>query len=202
MTPKTLIVGLGMGRSGTTSLAEMLRSTGEAAVSHELNPLRRKFVNNTAAGWNCPQDAETMVGIALSRPQAFVGDVGHFWLPHVPYLRHLGQVAGVRMVELAVQRRRADVVDSLFRRWEARGHQPFTHSTEGWDAATPLVTGGDMRQQIGYYYDYYYAVLAQLGVRVFPIEALNDAAGVRSILDHIGIQGDGKVGVRLNQRAS
>jgi len=85
--PGKVIMILGTGRNGSTSLAEALKKLPNSLVSHERPPL---------VYW---QDAESQLDFHLRfsklsrRYFRFVIDASHWWLPHINYLKKsIGQI--------------------------------------------------------------------------------------------------------------
>ena len=165
-----IVVGLGTGRCGTHSLAELLNLQPGSDVYHEAKPplLWRNEPNPTRH---------------LRRQAKLVGDVGFYYLPHV------GQVwdalPEARFVCLI--RPRAETVASFVRYMpRERNWLQSYGDRSGWDASFPTYDSSlTFEQAAGAYWDEYYDRATDLECdrfRVFPMENLNTQAGVEQIL--------------------
>jgi len=76
MSDITHVIGIGTGRSGTTSLAALLDGCDGAHVTHEAAP---------CLPWDVgPKHIGRALGFLEARTEAaVVGDVGYYWLPYV-----------------------------------------------------------------------------------------------------------------------
>jgi len=166
------VIGLGTGRSGTTSLAALLNAQRGAHVGHESYP------------WTLPWSPDPAdikkAGKWLGEQDGYlVGDVSHAWLPMVQYLD------GVRCI--ALRRRVEDTVDSFVRAIPAAYIQEDGTHGRAEFPTYDLPERGAWRR---YVQVYHFWADAEPSVRVFPMNALNSRAGQRHILRAAGVPAD------------
>src|SRR5689334_17661165 len=177
---RTIVLGMGTGRCGTHTLAELLNRQPDARVTHEQPPLLT---------WRpCPGRSairERLERIKRTRPQRLVGDVALFYLPYVE--EALALEPNLRVIGL--ERPREEVITS-FCRWADTVHPlptdhwaadppPGWHHDPIWTRIFPQYPGHASREErIGRYWDDYHRAAAELArkhpgrVRVFPTDAL------------------------------
>lgn len=182
-----LAIGLGTGRCGTVSLAELLDHQPGARVTHERRPL---------LPWE-PDEALYRARLETFRSDeaALVGDVGPYYLPYAPWL--LRDVDEVRLV--CLQRDRDAVIGSFFARTGRRNHWTADHGSRWradpeWDRCFPTYATDSKEEAIGRYWDEYYRRAGELArrhparFRIFDMEAaLNDRRGQERLLDFVGV---------------
>src|SRR5262249_28456459 len=103
----SIILGLGSGRCGTHTLAEVLGQQPEAHFTHEQPPL---------LAWRrappAPGIRERLVRLRRTRLGRYIGDVASFYLPYAE--EAIAAEPGIRMI--CLERPREEVVAS-FGRW-------------------------------------------------------------------------------------
>lgn len=191
--PGRLILGLGTGRCGLTSLTRLLRQqTADVAVTQERPP---------ALPWEPDYEAfafqrdcfQTLLGV-----HRFVGDVASWWLPYLDQV--IAAFPDCRIV--ALQRDRAGTVASFEavlgfgsdapNHWSEHDGQVWRRDAR--DVCYPSDPVADRAVAIGRYWDGYTATLAAWArsrpelIRVVPIEALNQPAEVDQLLRFLGFE--------------
>ncbi len=190
-----IILGIGTGQCGTRALAALLNSQPDAHVTHEDPPLLPWRRNPK---W--PGIRERLGRFRTSRPQRFIGDVAHYYLPYVE--EAIALEPGLRII--CLERARDEVI-SGFDRWLGAAHpMPMDHWSarplEGshhdliWTRTFPQYETQGREEGIGRYWDEYHSRARDLSrrfpenVRVFPTRgALGMEAGQRDLLTFAGI---------------
>lgn len=186
-----VVIGLGSGRCGTRSLAELLNLQPDSFVSHEALPMP----------WNRHPDVTSlMIGRLLERTASITGDVGYYWINYVEDLLSARPEAKF----ICLKRDRQEVIDSM---WDfTRGLN--VHPTDDWFRMYPRYKA-DRKEAIGLMWDDYYEIAENLELLypesfvIFAIHRLNIEDGIKSILDFAGIPKDEQVvktGIHLNKR--
>jgi hypothetical protein len=199
--PPTIVLGMGTGRCGTHTLAELLNAQQDAVVTHEQPPL---------LVWSA-RDARTAIAarigrIKRTRAQRLIGDVASFYLPYVDAA--IALEPSIRVVVL--ERPREEVVES-FVRWLDRVHAlplnhwaaepaPGWHHDPVWSRIFPKYPIADREEAIRRYWDEYHETATTLAkrfpenVRIFPMhETLNTDTGVADLLSFVGIPPESRV---------
>jgi hypothetical protein len=186
-----LIIGIGTGRSGSTSLTKFLQQQHGAVVSHE-RPPRLPWVPNT-------QRAKVHLRLFeyLLAENKLVGDVSHWWLPYLDYVFDSFPTAKV----VALQRDREQTIRS-FENIKSYGDFHFNHwhdhggvgwRTTKWDECYPKYETKDRFEAIGQYWDEYYETVKEwrLGkphqIFLAPVDILNSREGQDELLTFLGI---------------
>ncbi len=206
-----IVIGMGTGRSGSASLTRILRKQKSSCFAHEYPP---------RMGWvKQPQRLEMhfrRFGI-LRRYNAFVGDVAHWWLPHVENILELHD--DVRFV--AMQRDKEMTIQSFlnikwFKGLDVPGavnhwvdHDGTFFAENAWDDAYPKYDASDLPTALGMYWDEYYATCEELQKRhpesfkIFMTEDLGDQKYQSRILQFCGFDGGVTVpNLHLNKSGS
>ena len=204
---KSFIFGIGSGRSGTLSLANVLNNQTGTFVTHEFRAFNedRSLTrpHRVPIPWETSKnELDEAISAVAAYPYTRVGDVASFWLPHLPYVFTLG--APVRVVVL--WRARNEVVESFEKHVGDKNHW-MKHDGKkwrlepNWDRAFPKMEAATRAEAIGKYWDLYYDMANELAlgfpdsVRIWPVNVLNDRRGLREMLEFVGIP-------RKNQRLS
>lgn len=217
---RVVVVGLGCGRCGTSSLAELLRACG-GRVTHESNQPDCRVTL-----WDPDEAREAVVARRLAHwraragPAGLAGDVNYAHLPRAG--AYLAAGDDVRVV--AVRRDRAATVKS-YAAWTEPGgaggslrsrdhwtpHDGGDRQLDEWDLTFPKFPGATSKLgAIGAYYDAYDAGLEQLRARhgdgrVLVLESprLFDDAGLqRKLFAFLGLRGAAPVtGLHANAQA-
>lgn len=190
---KQLIVGLGTGRCGTFTLAQLLNDQLDTHAWHELRPI---------LPWDGSGDINLILNQMLARPERRVANIS-LNLPHyVPPL--LDRFPTLKVIVMC---RNAGATAASYVRWlGTHGGGNRWSATQSkrdeWYAAYPHLEDAD---EIGVYAcaarfcDEFYDAMNWLYTRYFPrvhcvqMDALNNEAGVRDVLDFVGIPRDQQV---------
>lgn len=134
-TPGKVLFVIGTGRNGSTSMANALRCLPNSLITHERPPLLH---------WRDPQQrlAFHIRFIEISRRYfAFVGDVSHWWLPHLSELSEsLGEIKVIHL------QRQPELTVASFIRLKSRQGKSYNHWVEpqaswwtrdSWDSCYP-----------------------------------------------------------------
>jgi len=172
-----LIFGLGTGRCGSTSLANLL------GLDHEGDP---------KLPWAFSQYAlDNKLGYLLFLEKR--GDVGMYYLPYVEAILRIFPKAKF----VCLKRDRDETVESFKKKIGRRNHW-LVHNGNGWeldlnwDDKYPKYDLLNRDEAIGRYWDEYYTEAERLQsehpsrFEIFPIETLNSKKGQDSIFDFIG----------------
>jgi len=197
--PGKLIIGLGTGRNGSTSLAALLDQSEDAYITHELPPILY---------WS-PTDAQLAFHLrrfrVLADFYAHVGDVSHWWLTCVDAIRE-----AFPDVSFVGVRRDVDETLRSFERIKGEGRGAINHwqrhdgsywSRNIWDPCYPKTGApcsprsseqelheqrrGALRQYIE---DYNARMESDASVLVLATEELNDPHVVDRLRAHAGIE--------------
>ena len=195
---QAIILGMGTGRCGTHTLADLLNLQPDSSFTHEQPPL---LPWDPAPGK--PVIQERLARIRRTRPQRFVGDVSLFYLPYVEDA--IAAEPGVKII--CLERPKEEVVAS-FCKWSDTVHPlptdhwavepaPGWHHDPLWTRIFPQYAEPASREdRIRRYWDEYHDRSTELAgrfpdsVRTFPTDALNSEVGVRDILKFAGIPPD------------
>lgn len=206
-----IIIGMGTGRSGSASLTRLLRKQKDSSFAHEYPP---------RMGWDKqPQRLDTHFRRfnILRRYNAFVGDVSHWWLPHVEEVLELHE--DVRFV--AMQRNKEKTIESFlsikwFKGVDAPGavnhwvdHDGTFFKENAWDDAYPKYDVSDLPTALGMYWEDYYGTCEELQkkypdtFRIFRTEELGDRKYQSRILQFCGFDGGVTIpNLQLNKSGS
>lgn len=188
-----LVIGLGTGRSGSTSLTLLLMAQKGACFAHEHPP---------DLSWAEAEGTDRLRFhlqryALLTQMYDFVGDVGHWWLPRVKSIAAF--FPDFRAV--VMKRDRAATVESFLKVKGGGGEGSVNHWMDHdgsywtrvpFDRCYPSYRAGSMAEAIGLYWDEYYATCDRLAeaypgqIRTFDITALKDPAGQEEILRFCG----------------
>jgi len=216
---KQLILGIGTGRCGTSSLAILLDDQPGFDVSHEFRYPKRKgrsYRRITYKGkgallpWDVRQGAQQFSKVRdelESRTVPFFGDVAFY---HLPYIQtHYAQTFDDIKV-ISIQRDREETINS-YDNWVGRHNHWFEHDGSRWnhdpcwDRCFPNFNEANNRKQaIGMYWDHYYEQVNELTTHfdVFKMRTrdLNNEKRINELLvDFLGIDDPVcRVGIKAN----
>lgn len=186
-----LVLGAGTGRSGSTSLTQLLAAQPGSYFSHEHAP--RLSWQSTSARF----EFHLRRFRALQRGFASFGDVSHWWLPRFEAL--LGAFPDLRMIVL--KRDRLETIASFLKVKGGEGKGGINHWIDHdgrfwrqniWDECYPKYEAAGSREAIGAYWDDYYRQAEELqrrhpdSLRIFPTAHLSSPDGQREILAFAG----------------
>lgn len=206
---KKLIIGLGTGRCGTTSLGRFLNAQSGIRIFHEgetddgeQHPLPWEVDHEKLLHW-----LATLERYAAGNE--YYGDIGMYFLPYAEYL--IGRFPDIKLV--CLKRDRKEVVAS-YMKWTKNRNHWLNHDGSvwakhpPWDVAFPKFDEPDKSKAIGLYWDGYYREVERLiglypeNIACFAMTAMNHINGRRAILDFIGYTGPRQLGgyYRVNRR--
>jgi len=189
-----MIIGLGSGRCGTTSLTNLLNFQKDSFFSHEMIP---------HLNWNFQTlEINTRLEELSKYPAKNSGDVSCYYLNYVTYINSV--LPDTKFICLF--REREKVVTSFSNHcikrdfWTNnpnREHSPV-------EVSFPKYPITDKKIAIGMYWDEYYKKASELAkklsnFRIFHITELNSTRGVKEILDFAGFDKSDQV-IRTNVR--
>jgi hypothetical protein len=193
MQGRRIILGIGSGRCGTRSLANLLNRQQGTHITHEEPP---------RLPWRVPHDralAQRLAQMRRVRKEPIVGDVASYFLPYLE--QAIDDSPTIRVV--CLKRPRQEVISSFCRwidkvhplptnHWSARPEPPWHHEPV-WTRVFPQYDLSDREQGIGRYWDEYYERAAALArqfpdhLRIFDwLAALNTEGGQRELLEFCG----------------
>jgi hypothetical protein len=185
---KKVIIGLGTGRCGTTSLSELLSLQDDSDVTHETNGKNQFLVN-----WlKNEEDLTKIINFIDDKKKSFKGDVAFWYLPYVESLIEV--YPGVKFV--VIQRNKEEVINSYLNwvknprnHWSSNPDDSFTKCR--WDKCYPKFIG-NKREALEKYIDYYKLEVERLSqlykdkFKIIDINDLNDYDKVEDILTFCG----------------
>ena len=187
----TLIVGIGTGRSGSTTLTQLLNKQQNALFSHE-HPSRLSWKKNQSR-FNFHQKRFDL----LLNKFNFAGDVSHWWLPYLDDI--LQMYKNVRVV--ALKRDCQSTVESFLRIKGGVGKGAINHWIEHdgkfwtkniWDECYPSFKTKSMEKAIEQYWTEYYDQVEKLigkypnSIRLFSTESLSEHNTQKDMLSFCG----------------
>jgi len=127
---KTLVIGIGTGRSGTTSLAQLLDMQPNSKIYHEHSPLLPWIIDK--------QLLRFKLDSFLKLDYELVGDVGMYYLPYVPFI--LKEYPKVKMVYM--ERDLQGTLNSFLKKTKNKNHWNYHMGEEynldpEWDPCFP-----------------------------------------------------------------
>ncbi len=188
---RQLVIGVGTGRSGSTTLVKLLQKQHGAVIGHE-RPPRLPWLPNTQRLKVHLRCFEQL--LAANR---LVGDVSHWWLP---YLRYLFD-AFPTMKVVALERDREQTIRS-FEKIKGSGERAINHWCDHngagwrrniWDECYPSYDIKDRFEAIGRYWDEYHETVEEWRSRnpdrIFhaTIDILDSREGQDELFDFLGI---------------
>lgn len=191
MENKRVIIGLGSGRCGTSSLATLLNAQFDSCVTHE---------EGVPLPWNAIDrhyhiNRETI----LNYPHKVTGDVAFWWLRYTGNL--VKDFPNIKMV--CLKRDKKDTVKSMIKCSNIFGSNHYTSEFSGyydhnkWPLDGPDATvmrscfpkyNLPLEEAIGAFYDEYYMLAEKCekalpdNFKIFPMDYLNTQEGVIEIL--------------------
>jgi hypothetical protein len=153
---KKLIIGLGTGRCGTTSLTKFLCLQQSAFVTHEHKASR--------IGWyRSYVGVKTFIEETLRYPYNIVGDVAFFLLPYVEYIiKEFEDKAELYFI--CLKRNKVETINSFRRKqgWNTKNRHPWYEGPDfphfNWDKCYPKFGFLSQEDAMSYYWDMYYEI--------------------------------------------
>lgn len=178
-----LVIGLGTGRCGTHSLADLLALQPDTTALHQPKPCLPWHIDYGWYGEVAP--------LVAAQPTGVVALVGWYYLNYVDLL---ARDHDVRVACLQRDRDRTVAsIDRLTRQFDHWSNRPPDASANtAWRPLFPQYDVADKVEALGRYWDEYHERCDALAarhpgrVRTFPTEALNDAGSVAELLEHLG----------------
>lgn len=188
---KHLLLGLGSGRCGTTSLTMLWNSQDDCFASHESLPL---------VPWEISEGRFTFHKERLQilmDMHAYVGEVCSSWLPYFEEI--VRSFPNVRAVVL--KRDKQSTVNSFYKITGSGKKGAINHWMEHdgtffkkdpWDLFFPTYESNNMKDAIGRYWEEYYQIAEMLcekypeNIRIFSMDVLNDEEKQKELLRFCG----------------
>lgn len=195
--PGRVVVGLGTGRCGTTSLHRLFKAQPSTRSTHEI------FGPNHP--WDAPESEmrDLVARFLHSAPGSDVlADVSFAWLPYVDMLREACARNGVDVRFLCLQRDMAGYVASMSKWLRGKNHfieydpedPRYIPCKNGWEKCYPKYVeprSNPLSSQLERYWreynaEAYFQASDHDDFDIFHTDALNSAEGVYNILKHAG----------------
>ena len=194
------VIGYGMGRCGTQSLAHLLNSQPDSKFSHEMDGCHW-----FPALCDYPGVVERLK--LRAEKHAFVGDVGYSWVQQIP--RIIEDFPDVKFIH--TWRDKEETIESFWNvsqdRIEAIQTPTAWASDSLWFGVYPFLGFPPTKDQIASRYDIFHKIaemiMYRFSQRVYTIkvENLSKPDSIAKLLDYVGIPSSNQVtnGVRANQ---
>ena len=188
--PGRLVLGMGTGRSGSTSLARLLSLQPGCYVGHEHPPLLPWEPDRKILQFHIERFRRLLAMFSCA------GDVAHWWLPYLETL--LKKFPGMRVV---CTRRSKQATVRSFESIKGEQGTGLNHWVEHkgvgwkehiWDRCYPKYPSENRAEAIGFYWDEYYVRAMELADRypdnilVCDMEDMNTIPGQEGILRFCG----------------
>ena len=194
---KTLIIGLGSGRSGTSSLAKLLDSQADASMHHESKPILPWAYDEILLHKKLSQICEQKTSI--------VGEVASYFLPYVENIIKIKSDAKF----ICLKRDKQKTVTSFMKKTEGFNHWS-TVKKDNWivtyfDQAFPKYDTLDKEEAIAKYWDEYYKTAENLQLkypsnfRVYDLAILSDLTMQKQIFDFLGVKNFNPINTHENK---
>lgn len=185
-----LIIGLGTGRCGTVSISNLLSEQENTKVFHEGIG---KLGKDRLLPWETIDEEWWILNIKslFSCDEDHVGDVAFYYLPYVDLLR---KHFSFQLKLFALKRDREETINSYMKKTKNRNHW-YNHDgikwkkDPVWDKCYPKFDEKDKYKAIGLYWDYYYKVVEEKGIKVFEYkEVLNNEEHQYNFLKYLDVE--------------
>lgn len=200
---KKIIIGLGSGRCGTTTLTKLLGSQAGVIAEHE----------NVGLFWNVNPVLFEHSWKKITEPDSkIIASVSFAWLRYIPMA--VEKDPSVRCI--CLKRNKTATVESFsahLRNFNVWTHYSSLHFDMKHSRSMIRINGFPKydlprEEAIAQYWDDYYRIADEHerafpeNFKVFPIDAFNSHEGVKSMLGFAGIDNQTiEVGIRVNERA-
>jgi len=191
---RAIVLGMGAGQCGLRLLARILDAQPDAKVTHEQPPLLPWELRPGEPGVK-----QRLERLLATRRERLVGDVATFYLPHAE--QAIEAFPEIRIV--CLERPREEVVAGFCRLLDETAKMPTNHWAREpgpgwfndplWTRIFPQYDTSDRVEGIGRYWDEYSARAAEMArrfpdnVRVWDADVLTSEAGVREVLEFVGV---------------
>ena len=181
-----LVIGLGTGRSGTSSLSALLNRQSDAFVTHERSGNEIKWQGSEGR-------IKALLEEAAGSVKRLYGDIGFYYLPYVEFI-----LQGTKEVKfICIQRSKKETVRSYLIKTRGRNHW-YEHNGKFWDRSAwddcyPRYPFRNKSKALRRYWEDYYARSSELAEKypqnfaVFQLSDLNTGSGQRRILSFLEI---------------
>jgi hypothetical protein len=153
---KKMIFGLGTGRCGSMSLANLLSYQKDCLISHELGGLPWLTWKPLSTSLN------SFLERIMQRPERIAGDVSFYSLPYVNIL--MDRYDDIKFVIL--KRDKEETIKSYMKKTQGRNHWMSHNGSEWrldiWDRCYPKFNVDTKEEALSHYYDHYYELCQQL----------------------------------------
>lgn len=177
------VLGIGTGRCGTVSLATLLNSQPDSAVTHESVLLPWEITAET-----CEKAKSYIAGLSSG---GVCGDVSFSWVRYTPFL--MQEFPDLKVV--ALSRDKEQVIDSYLKKVGLMDHwHPSPKYPSSFDGIYPSFVGATKRDRLSMYCDLYKSLIDKLcfdfGDRIcrMKMEDLNTVEGVGRLLAFLGVE--------------
>ena len=183
MDSKRLIIGLGTGRCGTTTIKDLLTIQDRTVALHEHLVLPWEINLNKL--YQCLE-------ILAKIDSPVVAGIAFYYLPYLDNIRRsLSQFGFQELRIIALQRNCPDTVKSYMLKTEGLNHWQLGSSSyrkeATWDPAYPKYSYSlSKKEAIEEYWKDYYAACEHEKIAIFPLESLNSFEGQIEILSACG----------------
>ena len=189
---RQLVLGFGVGKCGTTSLAHLLNIQPNSYFSHEIDGLH---------WFGIFSDYHKVIKQIRRRAEKydFTGDVSYVWIQHLSQMVKL--FPGVKFVNM--WRDKEETVESFWKssknRREAMNTPTQWATPDFWFGMYPFFGFPPSKDQIAHTYDIYHRLthvaLLKYPNRIFSlnVKSLSDLDKVDNLLDFVGIPKDQRV---------
>jgi len=200
---RAIVLGMGAGQCGLRLLARILDAQPDAKMTHEQPPLLPWELRPGEPGVK-----QRLERLLANRREPLVGDVATFYLPHAE--QAIEAFPEIRIV--CLERPREEVVAGFCRLLDETAKVPTSHWAREpgpgwfhdplWTRIFPQYDTSDRADGIGRYWDEYSARAAELArrfpnnVRVWDADVLTSEAGVREVLEFVGVPRERQVIVK------
>lgn len=180
-----LVLGMGTGRCGTTSLTILLRHQDDCFAAHESPPIVQ---------WECGKRRIAFHRARFNRlleMHPVVGAVAHWWLPYFEQIK--AWYPNVRAVVMKRDRaqtvRSYDTITGPLNHWIIGAGRPSL-----WDDCYPHFDAKTKQEAIGMYWDLYYTQAEALvkkypeHIRIYAMEDLNSEEKQKEMLTFLGFK--------------
>jgi len=181
---KRLIFGLGTGRCGSMSLANLLTYQSDCLISHELG-------GAPWLTWEPSKSLNVFMNRIVNRRESIVGDVSFYSLPYANIL--MDRYDDVRFVIL--KRDKEETIKSYMKKTQGRNHWMLHNGSvwrlDIWDRCYPKFNVETKEEALSRYYDHYYELCQQLPQdKCFWLQSseLNDESKCLEMLKFCGIE--------------
>lgn len=200
---KQLIIGLGSGRCGTTSLYKLLNSQKNSFICHESKPLLTWIFDE--------KKIDNKLKKILSKDKKYIGDVASYYLQYIEHI--ISKNPSTKFIIL--KRPKEEVVKSFinktkflnFFKWNLWIRKPKKKENK-WSKMFPKYNLNSKEEAIAKYWEEYYSKADKLikkyplNIKIFNTSDLNSEQKVKEILDFCNISAKDKrikYGIKVNK---